>query len=295
MGGEAIRIRVRPTVNAPICIVGFDGWGNALDVSRGLVSHLVEKKAMTSFADLASDLFYRYDDPRPEVRIEGGILKSLSMPGGQFFEGRMGDGEPDLLVLKADEPTLRWRRFGRELLDLLESVNSRVLFTVGAMYDQVLPSDRKVSAVVSHEALLRALGRYPVAPISYSGPSAVHGVLQAMGQRQGIDCVSLWAHCPYYIHGVRHYGLISQMIRIIGDFAGFEMDTQDLEDKWRSVSEELRVAAADSPKLQEIMDTLREDRKRGSLDVVRGMVDTRGKVVDLRDFFSSRDPWDIPF
>lgn len=286
---EGIRFKVKPMIQSPICIAGFDGWGNALDVSRGLTSHLVRTLSMKPFAELVPDFFYRYDDSRPDVRIEDGVLNSLSMPGGQFFEGRVAQG-PDLLILTADEPTLGWRRFAGDVLGLIHSLGGRMLITIGSMYDQVLPSDRMVSAVTSDPSILERLGRYPVSPLSYTGPSAVHGVLQAMGPKMGITCISLWAHCPYYVHGVKHYGLFSYLTRMIGAIAGFPVDTSELEEKWKVVAGQIQEAAADSPKLQEIMDGLQQSRKRGSLEAVRTKVDISGKVVDLREFFNAKEP-----
>jgi proteasome assembly chaperone (PAC2) family protein len=290
MAIEGIRIQVKPEVFSPVCIAGFNGWGNALDVSRGLVTYLVKRLSLKAFGDLVPDVFYRYDESRPHVSIEDGVLKQFSLPGGQLFEGRATPGGPDLVILKADEPTLAWRQFASDFLDLIESLGANTLITIGSMYDEVLPSERLISAMASDASMLTDLSRFQVVPISYTGPSAVHGILQAMAGRRKISCVSLWAHCPYYIQGVTHYGLMSQLVRIICSFAGCDFDTKDLDEKWEKVSEQIQEAVEESPKLQEIVESLKKDRQRGSLKVVRGMVDTSGKVVDLRDFFNSKEP-----
>ena len=114
---EGIQIEELPGLTKPFLIAGFDGWGNALNVSQGMVDYMIRKLTKAKyFAKINPDIFYRYDETRPLVSIEQGELKSLSMPGGSFYSARIDLGERDLVILKANEPHLRWFYFVDELL-----------------------------------------------------------------------------------------------------------------------------------------------------------------------------------
>jgi len=53
------------------------------------------------------------------VNIEKGTLKDLSIPGGFFYAAKPGSEGRDLLILKAEEPNLKWQYFcGRGVFPL---------------------------------------------------------------------------------------------------------------------------------------------------------------------------------
>ena len=81
---EGIHIEALPELKQPILVAGFDGWGNALDISSSMVTYMIRKLNADRFAEINPDPFYRYDETRPMVNIEGGDLKRITAPGGAF-------------------------------------------------------------------------------------------------------------------------------------------------------------------------------------------------------------------
>ena len=107
MGAKVIHIEKLPELKNPILIAGFEGWGNALQVSNFTARYLRKKLKAEYFARINPDLFYVYDENRPFVEIEEGMLKSITPPGGSFHFARRGSGERDLIILTAREPNIR--------------------------------------------------------------------------------------------------------------------------------------------------------------------------------------------
>jgi len=174
MKEEGIHIETLPELQKPILIIGFGGWGNALNVATGMVAYLIRKCRAGSFAKLNPDLFYRYDQVRPIVNIEKGVLKDISIPGGFFYAAKPGSEGRDLVILKAEEPNLRWQYFAEEVFSVCERLGVEYVITLGSMIDNVLHSDRILSGFGSSEALLEKLRQKNVSPISYHGPSVKH-------------------------------------------------------------------------------------------------------------------------
>ena len=108
MLSDSIQIEHLPNLDEPLLIVGFEGWGNALDISRGMVNYLIGKLKAQIFGKIDSDLFYRFDENRPLVKIQDGLLEDLSPPGGFFYAAERRLAGRDIVLLKATEPTLRW-------------------------------------------------------------------------------------------------------------------------------------------------------------------------------------------
>jgi len=288
MRGEGIHIETVPELQQPILIAGFGGWGNALDIATGMVAYLIRKLKAHSFARLNPDFFYRYDLARPLVHIEKGALQDVSIPGGYFYAASSGSGEHDLVLLKAEEPNLSWYYFVEELFCLCERIGVTFVITLGSMIDNVLHSDRIVSGFGSNEHLLAKLKQKNVSLISYHGPSAIHSTIHAEGKKRGFPCISLWCHCPYYLQGVTHFGMMSHLGSLLSQLGGFELATEELEEKWKELEEQIQQVIETNPQVQALVKELRKAKVRGSWERMKDSVKHDGKVINLQDFLEPR-------
>ena len=139
---QTFRLETMPSLVAPVLIIGLRGWGNALDVSAGTAAYLVETLQAAPIGHIDPDACYRYDENRPVVEIESGDMKSITPPGGTLYAISARPGENDLVILIADEPSLNWYRFARELVDLAHRLGTPGVITLGSMFDNVLHTDR---------------------------------------------------------------------------------------------------------------------------------------------------------
>lgn len=288
MGDQGIYMVQLPRLSNAVLIAGFDGWGNALDVSKGMVSYMIRKLKAEYFAKLNSDLFYRYDETRPFVRIEQGTLKGVSPPSGSFYAVQHDSGERDLVLLRANEPHLRWYQFVDELCSLCQRLDIHTIITLGSMYDNVLHSDRIISAVTSKNDLVSKLKQWNVIPIDYQGPSAIHSLIQSEAQKQGFLAVSLWCHCPYYLQGTTHYGLLSQLAGLLSSIGDFRLDTSELDALWKELNRQIQGLIDKTPELQGVINELRKAKVRGSWASMKGSTKRDEKIIQLEDFLKPK-------
>jgi proteasome assembly chaperone (PAC2) family protein len=287
MTSHGFQISELPELKTPIVIAGFGGWGNALDISRGMATYLIRKLKAQMFASIDPDVFFRYDSLRPEVDIKDGLLVRFDPPGGSIYAAHPDTGQNDLVVLEADEPNLQWNRFAKELFSLCRKLGVKTVITLGSMYDNVLHSDRVISGIVSHEDALFKLKQKGVIPVSYQGPGAVHSTLQLEGLKQGFQCISLWCHCPYYLQNTKHYGLLSHLAGVLAFLGGFALDTQDLETRWKTIEGQIEEVVENSNELQAMIDNIRKAKVRGTRQNMKKL--TKGeKVIDLTNFLPPR-------
>ena len=286
MSVQGIKIKKWPELNRPLLILGFDGWGNALNISRGTAAYLTQRLKAHLFARLDGDTFYRYDQARPTVKIKNGVLQQFRPPEGVFFAARFDGGGHDLIILEADEPNLRWFQFTEELFALCEKLNVETIVTLGSMYDSVLPTDRIVSATATDRALLDQLHSRSVKLINYHGPGSIHSIIQAQAARKSFQCLSLWCHCPYYLQGVTHFGFVSHLIGLLGCLGNIVIDTDDLDVKWNELNQQIKELIEQDPELQDTIDELRKVKVRGSLANIKASSDKDAKVIHLDDFLN---------
>jgi proteasome assembly chaperone (PAC2) family protein len=277
---EAVEFEHVPTLRDPLFIAGFEGWGNALNMSKGMADYLIEKLHARSFGRINPDLFYRFDENRPVVDIQDGLLKELTHPGGFFYATDQGFGARDLIILSAIEPSLRWFQFVDAILTLCQRTGVRRIINLGSMYDNVLHTDTIISALASSQELLAMLREEKVISVNYKGPSAIHSSLLMEAQKRGFECVSLWCHCPYYLQGTMHFGLLSRLASLLSSLGGFELDTQELDSTWKELSKQIQSIIDKNPELQGMINDLRKAKIKGSWDDAK----RHDKVIHLEDF-----------
>lgn len=282
MPENGIMFQSLPELKSPVLIIGFDGWGNALNVSKAMADYLIRKMNGEYFARLNSDLFYNYNESRPLVNISNGSLNSILPPGGSFYS--IKSREKDLVVLRANEPTIGWFHFVNDLLSLCVKLDIDLIITLGSMYDNVLHTDRIVSAIASNETIFSRLSQKNVIPINYQGPSAIHSTIQSEGKKQGFDCVSLWCHCPYYLQGATHFGLLSHMGDLLSYFIGVDIDLEELNTSWKELNSQIQALIEKNPELKDMVAELRKAKVRGSWESMKESTHKDNKVILLKDF-----------
>ncbi|MFO7598392.1 MAG: PAC2 family protein [Candidatus Desulfacyla sp.] len=288
MREQGIEIKEMPKLKNPLFIAGFEGWGNALNVSEGMASFLIRKLDAKCFATVNPDLFYRYDKSRPFVDIKEGILKEISPPGGAFYVAEARSCGRDIVLLKSEEPHLRWGYFMDILFSLCQDLCVESIFTIGSMYDNVLHSDRIVSGIASDETLFAHIQQKQVIPINYQGQSAIHSTIHVEAQKRGFQSLSLWCHCPYYLEGAVHFGLLAHLGNLLSFFGGFELDTQEMETEWKKLNRQIQELIDGNPELQTMVSEIRKAKARASWTGMTGTMTKNEKVIKLDDYINSR-------
>ena len=288
MNDPGIHIKELPQLEKPLLIAGFDGWGNALNISNGMASYFIRHFKAQSFADLNPDIFYRYDEQRPRVTIEDGLLKTISLPKGSFYSAVTDKNQSDIVILSAAEPNLCWSHFVDLFFDLCRKLDVDKVVTLGSMYDNVLHTDRTISGVASTREMFSQLQKHNVNAISYQGPSAIHSIIQSEGTKRGFKCLSLWSHCPYYLQGTTHFGILSHLGGLIAKLGNFHLDTEYLDKNWEVLKEQINTLIEGNNELQALISNLRKEKAKGSTVRLNGKVTRDGKIINLQDFLDPK-------
>lgn len=281
---KAIEIDNLPQLDNPLFIAGFEGWGNALDISRGMADYLIQKLNARVFGTIKPDPFYRFDENRPVVDIKNGLLETIHPPGGSFYVSRRQDVGRDIIILKAIEPSLRWFDFVDSMLSLCRDAGVKTVVSLGSMYDNVLHTDSVISAFASSQELLETLKEKRVLSVNYKGPSAIHTTIHAEAQRRGFECASIWCHCPYYLQGTTHYGLLCELGLLLSSWGGFTLDTGELEVTWKDLSKQIQGLIDKNPDLQGMINDLRKTKIKGTWEGTK----RHDKVIHLEDFLKPK-------
>jgi len=148
--------------------------------------------------------------------------------------------------------------------------------------------DRIISAIASGDAHTPTLNENDVLPINYQGPSAIHSTIHSEAQKRGFECLSLWCHCPYYLQGATHFGLLSHLGALLSSLVGFELDLEELEVSWKELNKQIQGLIEKNPELQDMINELRKAKIRGSWASMKESEHKDGKVIQIADFLKPK-------
>ena len=275
MGHEEIQLDYTPKSKDALLIMGFEGWGNALDVSSRMIEYLIRKLDANPFGKLNPDQFYTFEKNRPKILIENGLLKQIDPPGGILYEANKKTAGREIVLIKATEPELNWYLFTDSIIHLCQRIGIKTIVTIGSMFDNVTHTDCVISALASCPEVLETAKEKNIHSISYKGPGAIHTILHSEADRKGYRSLSLWCHCPYYLQGTTHFGLLSQLGNFLSSWCGFDLDTEELSITWRDLSMQIQDIIDNNPELRKAIKELRkskmkyDDNTTGSNKIIR--------------------------
>jgi hypothetical protein len=158
---------------------------------------------------------------------------------------------------------------------------------MGSMYDQVLHTDRIVSATASDAEMISMLRQKGVNSVSYQGPGAIHSTINAEGLRRNCVCISLWCHCPLYLQGTTHFGILAHLGKLLASLGGFELNTEDLEVNWEKLNIQIENLIENNAELQAVVKELRKAKTRGSDTALKGVAKDE-KIINIKDFLQPK-------
>ena len=279
-----LQIDYLPEMNDPLLIAGFSGWGNALDISLGMADFIIRKLDAKAFAHIIPDQFYSYSEQRPTVEIKNGIINKVEHPGGSFYMANPGESSRDIIIFRSEEPSLKWQRFTDVVLSLCENSGVRTIICIGSMFDNVLHTDTVISASTSNKSLHLSIPQGKVKYSDYTGPSGIHSTIGYEAGKRGFDFISLWCHCPQYLQGTMHFGMLYQLGNLISEIGGFRLETDELEITWREIDRQIQDLIDKNPELKGMIDDLKRTNRKNADE----NQDKQNKIIKFNTFQRSK-------
>jgi len=185
------------TKKSTVMMVAFTGWNDAGESASHLISHLLDHWESSVVAEFDPEDFYDFQVNRPAIRLDETGSRELIWPSTKVFHVRRSDADRDVLLVLGAEPSMRWKSFASELLDIADDYEVDLIIMLGGLLADV-PHSRAIaiSATAASPALANAL---EVDPSNYEGITGILGVIGDEARRREIDAVSFWAAVPHYV------------------------------------------------------------------------------------------------
>ena len=229
----------------PIMIAAFEGWNDAGESATGAINHLLTSWTHHKLGMMDPEDYYDFQVNRPAIKVDERVVREIIWPNTVLFEVSTPHLDNDFIIVKGIEPSMRWRTFASELLDIADDYEVTMSITLGALLSDT-PHTRPIT-VTGSGAHPDVAGRLGIEISKYEGPTGIIGVLQDAAHQRGIDAVSLWASVPHYVSTPPCPKASLALINALEDFLDISIPQGDLPE--RSSSWEIQVnqmAAEDS-------------------------------------------------
>jgi predicted ATP-grasp superfamily ATP-dependent carboligase len=260
-------------------IISFSGWNDAGEAATGAISHLFSLKDPGSssskdpdlIADFDSEEFYDFQVNRPIVSIDEDGARSLAWPSTAIFALPMPHLEFDFVVVEGVEPSMKWKKFTYELLDLADDLEVEMVITLGSMLADV-PHTRPI-VVGTSSANPKINTRFGLEPSKYEGPTGVLGVIQDHCLRRGVDALSLWAAVPHYASNSPSPKASLALINALEDLLSINLPQGQLPQLAMQWQNEIDELAQEDSEVSDYVKALEESKDASELS------DTSGEVL----------------
>ncbi len=177
-----------------IAVTAFSGWNDAGDASTGVISHLLEVWPSRRVGVVDSEEYIDFQVNRPVIRTDDDGRRVIDWPDTELRLVEPPSG-PQIITVVGPEPSLRWKSYCDELVDLLQDLGATEMISLGALLADV-PHTRPLP--VSDRRELPAGDTVPGEDL-YEGPIGVPTVLVRSSASIGMRTRSLWVQVPHYV------------------------------------------------------------------------------------------------
>jgi proteasome assembly chaperone (PAC2) family protein len=264
-----------PLLRNPVMIVAFSGWNDAAEAASGTVEHLLSGWRDKSddvlpelIAQVESEDFYDFQVNRPQVSIDESQIRSITWPSTQVFGLAVPSMPRDLVIVTGVEPSMRWKSFTSDLLDLADDLEVSLVVTLGSLLADT-PHTRPitVSGTGAHPSIADRLG---VSVSKYEGPTGILGIIQDACMRRGVDAISLWAAVPHYAASSPSPKATLALVNTLEEFLDVSIPLSDLPERADIWEREVNDLAAEDSEVADYVKALEESKDAAELPEVSG-------------------------
>jgi predicted ATP-grasp superfamily ATP-dependent carboligase len=245
-----------PVLRNPVAVAAFEGWNDAADAATAAVEHLEQAWGASQIAAIDPEEYYDFQVNRPQVSLVEGETRKIEWPTTRFSVATPPGADRDVLLIRGIEPSMRWRTFCAEVLELCHSLDVERVVVLGALladvpYTRPLP----ISGSTGRQGLAE---RFDLTPTRYEGPTGIVGVLHDACVRAEVESLSFWVHVPHYANNPPCPKATLALLHRVEEVLDLPVPLADLAEEAAEWEQKLRAAAEQDAELAEYVRDLEE-------------------------------------
>ncbi len=256
--------------------MAFTGWNDAGESASSVVTHLLSHYRSSEVVSFDPEDFYDFQVNRPVIQLDEEGTREIVWPNTKIFSLQTEGTGREIFVVLGAEPSIRWRTFAKEILDVADDYEIDQIIMLGGLLADV-PHSRAIAVNVTagDRTLARTLG---IETSTYEGVTGILGIIGDEARRRDLTAISFWAAVPHYVSTTPSPKATLALLEAIEEFLEISLPHGDLEERsrlWEATVD--RMAAEDS----EVGDYVKELEKHKDDDEFReATADSIAKEVE---------------
>jgi len=257
-------------------LVAFEGWNDAAEAATQAVKMIADELDAEACQSIDPEEYCEFHYARPQVYFDEAGDRQLRWPATELLKpsALAASERPELAnlyIMLGIEPSLRWRAFVAEVLEIIEDRDIEAVLFVGSMIADV-PHTRPIS-VLSMSQHPEVREYYSLEKSDYEGPVGILTVISQALEELNIPTASLWAQVPAYVHQSPSPKVTLALLTEVERLLGTQFDHADLAEEafaWERGIDEIAEGDEEMSGYIEQLEKARDELKstEGSGDIL---------------------------
>ncbi|MGH8897592.1 MAG: PAC2 family protein [Egibacteraceae bacterium] len=270
MGSLVHWLGERPQLRRPLLLTALEGFVDAGAAAGTAAAFLRHRWKADVVARFDRDELIDFRARRPTAVVDVGTLSRVEWPEIELVMATV-DGPHDALLLLGPEPDMRWGAFCDAVVEVCRQTGVEQMIGLGA-YPAPAPHTRptrirRASNLVT--TVEGPLAEFPPVP-TYTGPTGIARILQAVLAEAGVPAVGLLAEIPHYLAGAPNPAGALALARAAGTLFEIEVDSTELEAAAKLHWEQVEGTLAEHEEAVEMVRALEQHYDLGEGELTTG-------------------------
>ena len=115
-----LKITSDAELHEPVLVLAYAGWNDGGESATSALRSLLSQFTVSKLATIETEEFFDFTVARPHVRVDESDRRVIDWPDHEFSSVSMGGANSDLVLGLGIEPHLRWKRYSRAVLDMVQ-------------------------------------------------------------------------------------------------------------------------------------------------------------------------------
>ncbi|UFU08359.1 PAC2 family protein [Ruania halotolerans] len=265
-------------------IAAFEGWNDAGSAASTALAQIAEAWDVREVHSLDIDDFHDFQVNRPMVGRDDDGARTLTWPSTTVSVTVSPQLGRRIVLVQGVEPSMRWREFCRQVLDIAEELGVSTIVCMGALLADV-PHTRPIPVQTSSDdPKVQAL--LEVEASEYEGPTGITGVLTHMATERRLHALNVWAAVPHYVAQPPSPKATLALLNALEELLGEPTPVGELAEDAKAWQDGVDELASDDPEVAEYVRQLEEAKDTAELPEASGEAIAR----EFEKYLRRRDP-----
>src|SRR5450759_3715557 len=252
----------------PVVLAAFEGWNDAGGAATQALLHLHQVWDAEDVDALDPEEYHEFQENRTNVGFDEIGRRRVTWQTTTIAVARSRATNREIILVHGIEPSMRWRHYSSELLDIAERLGAKTIITLGALLADV-PHTRPIPVTTtSDDPVVRT--RLGLEPNTYEGPTGIIGVVHQAAADRGLNGLSLWAAVPHYVAHPPSPKATLALLAAVKGLLGETIAVGDLPDDAQAWQVGVDELAAEDSEIAEYVHQLEEAKDTADLPEASG-------------------------